>query len=213
MRRRTIGALLLLVIACAGPARAETAADPRLAALLDAASDQLLRRSFVPSEAQKVGEVRLVRRGEAAVVETLLYSKVLGRVVAEIRKKELANWPPGEPGHDDAQRYVEALETVQKQIWDRLPRSEAVRDRRQKLFVDFALTADRAVVAIGAFEMSETNGEVRVLRREPLVVFEPSRHYAVRNMRLIAADSFHLPEPELETLLDALPLLHETTPH
>ena len=93
-----------------------------------------------------------------------------------------------------------------------MPRTEAVRDRRQKLFVDFVLTADRAVVAIGAFEMSESNGEVRVLRREPLVVFEPSRRYAIRNMRLIAADSFHLPEPELNTLLDALPLLHHATP-
>ena len=204
--------LLLLAIACSTPARAETAIDPRLAPLLDAASDQTLRRSFVPSEEQKVGEVRLVRRGKAEVVETLLYSKVLGRVVAEIRKKELANWPPGQPGHDDAQRYVEALETVQKQIWDRMPRTEAVRDRRQKLFVDFVLSADRAVVAIGAFEMSENDGEVRVLRREPLVVFEPSRHYAVRNMRLIAADSFHVPEPELSTLLDGMPLLHHATP-
>jgi hypothetical protein len=204
--------LLLLALACAGPARAETAIDPRLAPLLDAASDQTLRRGFVPSEEQKVGEVRLVRRGDAEVVETLLYSKVLGRVVAEIRKKELANWPPGQPGHDDAQRYVEALETVQKQIWDRMPRTEAVRDRRQKLFVDFVLTADRAVVAIGAFEMSESNGEIRVLRREPLVVFEPSRHYAVRNMRLIAADSFHVPDPELGTVLDGMPLLHDATP-
>jgi len=191
MKRRRVASLLLLAGVCARLASAETLVPPRLAPLLDAASDRTLRRSFVPSEAQKVGEVRVLRRGDAEVVETLLYSKVLSRVVAEIRKKELANWPQGQPGCDDALRYVAALESVQKQIWDRLPRSEVVRDRRQKLFIDFVLTGTSAVVAIGAFEMDETNGEVRVSQREPLVVLEPSRGYAERNMRLIAADAFH----------------------
>lgn len=212
MKRRQVASLLLLAGVCARLASAETIVPPRLAPLLDAASDQIVRRSFVPSEAQKVGEVRLVRRGSSDVVETLLYSKVLSRVVAEIRKKELANWPPDQPGRDDALRYVEALESVQKQIWDRLPRSEVARDRRQKLIIDFVLTGSSAVVAIGAFEMDETNGEMRVLQREPLVVFEPSRRYAERNMRLIAADSFHVDEAALGTLLDAMPLLRDGAP-
>jgi hypothetical protein len=190
MKRRHIASLLLLIGVCARLAFAETIVPPRLAPLLDPTSDRIGRRAFVPSEAQKVGEVRLVRRGDGDVVETLLYSKVLSRVVAEIRKKELANWPPDQPGRDDALRYVAALESVQKQIWERLPRSEVVRDRRQKLFIDFVLTKTSAVVAIGAFEMDETNGEVRILQREPLVVFEPSRDYVERNMRLITADSF-----------------------
>jgi hypothetical protein len=212
MKRRRAAPLLLLAVVCARLAPAETLVPPRLAPLLDTASDRIVRREFVPSEAQKVGEVRLVRRGASDVVETLLYTKVLSRVVAEIRKKELANWPPGQPGHDDALRYALALESVQKQIWDRLPRAEVARDRRQKLFIDFVLTGSSAVVAIGAFEMDETNGEVRVLRREPLVVFEPSRHYAERNMRLIAADSFHEGEAALGTLLESMPLLRDGAP-
>jgi hypothetical protein len=212
MKRRHVASLLLVAGVCARLASAETLVPPRLAPLLDAASDRIVRRGFVPSEEQKVGEVRLVRRGGSDVVETLLYTKVLGRVVAEIRKKELANWPPGQPGHDDALRYALALESVQKQIWDRLPRAEVARDRRQKLFIDFVLTGSSAVVAIGAFEMDETNGEVRVLRREPLVVFEPSRHYAERNMRLIAADSFHEGEAALGTLLESMPLLRDRAP-
>jgi hypothetical protein len=38
--------------------------------------------------------------------------------------------------------------------------------------------------------MKEQMGEVRVVRREPLAVLEPSREYLSRNQRLIAADSF-----------------------
>ncbi len=212
MKRRHAASPLLFAVVCARLASAEALVPPGLAPLLDAASDRIVVRAFVPSEAQKVGEVRLLRRGDAEVVETLLYSKVLSRVVAEIRKKELANWPQGEPGYDDALRYALALESVQKQIWDRLPRSEVVPDRRQKLFIDFVLTASSAVVAIGAFEMDEANGTVRVLRREPLVVFEPSRHYASRNMRLIAADSFDAGEAALGPLLETLPLLREGAP-
>ena len=87
--------------------------------LLDATNDRVLERAYVPSASDKVGEVRLIRRGGADVVQTLLYSKILSRVVAEIRKKELANWPQGAPFHDDALRYVAILDRVQKEIWDR----------------------------------------------------------------------------------------------
>lgn len=159
-------------------------------ALLESSSDQVVRRTFVPSPEQRVGEVRIVKRGDAQVVQTLLYSKVLSRVVAEIRKKEDANWPPGAPGHDDAVRYGEALSRVQKAIWGRMPRSEAVGDRRQKLWIEFVLAPKRALVAMGAFEMTEAGGEVKVVKRELLETFEPSREYVARNLRLIEADAF-----------------------
>jgi hypothetical protein len=86
--------------------------------------------------------VRLVRRGDYDVVQTLLYTKVLSRVVAEIRKKELAGWPDG-PGHAESLRYVEALESVRRTIWNRMPRDSKTADRRQKLWIEFVL-AERA---------------------------------------------------------------------
>jgi len=209
MKRSHAASLLLLCCAWAAAAPAEPLVPQRLAPLLDAAHDRIVQRSFVPSEEQKVGELRLVRRGAAEVVQTLLYTKVLGRVVGEIRKKELANWPADQPGHADATRYVETITAVQKQIWDRLPRTESARDRRQKMVIEFVLTGSSALIAVGSFEMDETEGEVRVLRRELLVVLEPSRHYAERNMRLIVADSFHVGEAELGPLLEAMPLLRD----
>jgi hypothetical protein len=201
-------ALLVLLFAGSLAAASDPIVPKPLAPFLDAGADQVIARGFVPSEAQKVGEVRLVRRGDCDVVETLLYTKVLSRVVSEIRKKELANWPAG-TGHDDALRYADALEAVRKQIWDRMPRDEQLADRRQKLWIDFVLGERVALVAIGTFEMDGTGDAVTVRSREPLALLEPSRAYVRRNMRLIAADSFHVDESGLVALLTPLPLLRD----
>lgn len=177
----------LVLLVCATAAQAQDVVPARLAPWLDASADRRVDRAYVPSPERRVGEVRILRRGDATVVQTLLYSKVLSRVVGEIRKKELANWP----GSPDAASYLEALARVQETIWRRLPRDRRVSDRRQKMWIEFVLAPDAALVALGAFEMEEHDGEVRVVRREPLVVLEPSRDYVSRNQRLIAADSLH----------------------
>ncbi len=188
--------LSLALLFCAAAARAEGVVPARLAPRLDASQDQLVRRVFLPSPERKVGEVRILRRGDATVVQTLLYTKLLSRVVGEIRKKELANWP----GNPDAAAYLEALTRVQKTIWNRLPSNQRAPDRRQKMWIEFVLAPDTALIGIGAFEMEEKKGEVRVVRREPLAVLEPSRGYLSRNQRLIAADSFPVGDAALELL-------------
>ena len=190
---------LLLVLASA--ARAQEIVPPRLAPWLDATTDRVVERAYVPSAESKVGEVRIVKRGDATVVETLLYTKVLSRVIGEIRKKELANWP----GNPDATRYVETLERVQKQIWGRLPTTQRVADRRQKLWINFVVAPGVAFVGVGAFEMQEAHGEVEVLRRELLALLEPSPEYVRRNLRLITADAFHLNDVAVGALLGPLP--------
>jgi len=212
MNARRAVAALLLSLAGAAPGFADPVVPPRLAPLLDASHDRRIERAFVPTPEEKVGEVRLIRRGDAAVVQTLLYSKLLARVVAEIRKKELANWPEGQPGHDDALRYVEMLAGVQKQIWDRMPRDEVGADRRQKMGIEFVLAKQAAFVAVGAIAISDEDGEVRVMSFEPIEVFEPSRGYVQRNMRLIAADSFHAEGPALDALLAPFPQLKTGDP-
>jgi hypothetical protein len=180
----------LMLVACAAAAGAEGIVPARLAPWLDPSQDQLVRRSYVPSPEQRVGEVRILRRGDATVVQTLLYSKVLSRVVGEIRKKELANWP----GSPDAAAYLDTLARVQKTIWSRVPNDVRVSDRRQKMWIEFVLSPGAALIGVGAFEMDEAGVEVRVVSREPLAVLEPSRDYVERNQRLIAADSFHVEE-------------------
>jgi hypothetical protein len=99
------------------------------------------------------------------------------------------------------------LARVQKQIWDRMPRDEVGTDRRQKMGIEFVLTRQVAFVVVGAIAIDETGGEVRVARFEPIESFEPSRRYVQRNMRLIAADSFHAEGAALDTLLVSFPQL------
>ena len=193
--------LLFLILAWGSAAGAQEVVPARLAPWLDATADRVVDRAYVPSAESKVGEVRILRRGEATVVETLLYTKVLSRVIGEIRKKELANWP----GNSDAARYIETLERVQKQIWSRMPTNQRVTDRRQKLWIDFVVAPGVAFVGVGAFEMEEPRGEVRLLRRELLALLEPSPGYVWRNQRLITADAFHVEDAAVAPLLGPLP--------
>ena len=197
--------LAALLAAGAAAAAAEPDLPPRLAARLDPRADELVASIRVPSGDRPVGEVRLIRRGDANVVQTLLYTKVLSRVVAEIRKKELANWPEP-PGRDDALRYVEALEATQGRLWKQLPQDPEA-DRRQKMWIEFVLAPDAAFVAVGGFEMDPAADPVRVTARQALEWLEPSRGYVRENMRLIAADSFHVEGAALEERLAPLALL------
>lgn len=180
--------LALLLLACALTAASEPVVPPRLAPWLDTLNDQLVQKAFVPNPAQRIGEVRILRRGDATVVQTLIYSKVPSRVIGEIRKKELANWP----GSAEVAAYLEALSQVQKQVESRLPGERRGADRRSKIWIDFVLAPGAAFVAMGSFVSEVKNGKLEVVSRETLAVLEPSRQYVERNQRLIAADSFHV---------------------
>lgn len=199
MRLIAVAALLLAAASSAGGEEV----PGRLRARLDTRSDEVVARSPVPSRERPVGEVRLLRRGDANVVQTLLYTKVLSRVVGEIRRKELANWPD-DPGRADALRYVEALAAAQQRLFRELAARGPAADRRQKLWIEFLVAPGTALVAIGGFEMEARDGELRIVERKPIAVLEPSRDYVLRNMRLIAADSFHVEGAALDALLSPL---------
>jgi hypothetical protein len=193
-------------LACALAAGAAAAEPARDGHLLDAAADEVVARAFVPSPEQRVGEVRLVRRGDANVVQTLLYTKVASRAVAEIRAKELAGWPDG-PGRADALRYVEALEAIQRRLWQAILARGPGADRRQRIWIEFVLAPRDALVAIGSFEMEGSGDAVRVTARETLATLAPARSYVRRSMALIAADSFHARGEALSKLLAPLALV------
>ncbi len=207
MRHRA-RSVALLIFAGAVSARAESDPGPIATPLLDASHDERLHAVDVPSTAQKVGEVRLVRRGSRDVVQTVLYTKVLSRAVGEIRRKELAAWPESRLGHDDSMRYVAAITAAQKEIWQRLLRDVRTDDRRQSMWIEFILGASDSGVAVGTFRNAPPReGELPDGPRETLATLDLARDYVRTNMRVIAGDSFHAAGPALDTLLDALPQL------
>jgi len=171
----------------------------------DTPNESIVARAYVPSARRPAGEVRLIRRADRSVVEVLLYSKVLSRVVARIRAKELRNWPEGSPGHEDAARYIETIESTQQVLWQHIRKNDISADRRQKMWIDFEFSDDEAMVSVGRFEMAAEPGEVLVSSRETWHQIPISRAYARRNMELIAADAFELEGSDLDRLLQRLP--------
>jgi hypothetical protein len=192
---RLCTALVVAAVAARGRAGAAPATLP--AALLDPASDRVVARTVVPDEVRKVGEVRLVTRGDATVVQTLLSTKVLGRVVAEIRKKEEANWPPDAAGHADMRRYVEAVAAAAA---DLRARGGEGGERRLRLLIEFVASETATGVVLAEFAGDEKDGRIEPRSRRRVAVLVLGRAYVFPNMRFILADSFHVPVPEVGRL-------------
>ena len=180
------------------------AAAPPPTVPTDAAVDRVVKRTDVPDATRKVGEVRLVQRGDAIVVQTLLATKVMSRVLAEIRKKETGNWPADRPGHDDMERYLTAIDKNAETL--RGARDAADGDRRVRLAIELVATKDAEGLVLATFAGDETGGFLAPTDRRVLETVALGRPYVVRNMRLILSDAFHVPEADVDQLAPLGPI-------
>ena len=62
-------------------------------------------RAFLPNSILRQGEVRVVETPESVTIQTILYTRLPGRVIETICGKEGKSWPPGSACHPDAQAY------------------------------------------------------------------------------------------------------------
>ncbi len=200
---RLLAVLILGVLSLPAVAAEETP-KAGYARLLDGSRDEIVRSEFVPSAEQPVGEVRLVRRGPAVVMQTVLSTSFLKRVVAEIRKKDVADWPASRRGHDDAMKYVEAIQSAQAGIQERFRRREHRGDRRQRMLIEFILSRDASIVAIAEPALSEADGHMRVVSRRQIAVLPLSRVYVRGNIYEIAWDALKLGRKESRDLLEPM---------
>jgi hypothetical protein len=162
--------------------------------LNDAARDEVKATQVVPDPQRKVGEVRLVARDGAVVVQTLLSTKLLERVTAEIRKKEEGNWPAGDPSRE---AYLTALERTREAIEER-DLGVDWKARRRRMLIEFAADDANAAVFLGTFRFTGEGSPA--IEREVLETLALPRSYVLRNMRLILADSFKVPESEVDSI-------------
>jgi hypothetical protein len=169
------------------------------AALLDAGGDRVLATAVVPDAVRKVGEVRLLARGDATVVQTLLATKALTRVVSEIRKKEEGNWPPGDAERDSMERYLSALFRAADALVARRDAGDDA-ERRLRLVIEFVAASGATGVLVGEFAGEEVDGHLQPTGRRPTETFALPRAYVMRNMRLILADAFHVAEADVGKL-------------
>jgi hypothetical protein len=208
--RATAASLVVGAVLLGSGVPVATAAAPAHLALLDAGADVDLAATPVPSAVRRVGEVRVIRRGAAAVVQTRLETTILRRAVAEIGVKERASWPTGAPGRADAERYVAALRAAA----ERLPRPPVAppADRRQRLLIEFVLDADDALVVIGPFEPAGDGAAPRSAWLGVPTVLELGRAYVRGNMEHIVADAFDPASPAAARLAEILPPLDGVQP-
>lgn len=173
------------------------------------AQGEIVRREPVRGGGNTLGEVRLIRRGDARIVETVLRTALLRRVVGEIRDKELANWQSGRPGYDDALAYIKALEEAASELVGRARRAQK-RDPTLELLIEFSSSPSTVSVTLWDIEVEAKGGEFSVKDRRRLRDVPVTRDYVDRNMRLILADSFGISEAEAAALLDETPAAEGT---
>lgn len=187
MHTIAVAVLAVLVSASTAPA------DP--SGFADASADKVHAAVSVPEPARKVGEVRLLSRGDAVVVQTLLSTKLLGRVVGEIRQKEEGNWPKDS---EDTRAYLMALEAAREKL-EKRDVGPDWRDRRHRMLIEFIADASGHAVLVGTYKVSG-EGNVVPASRELFSTLTPSRPYVLGNIRLILADSFDVAPAEVDKL-------------
>lgn len=198
MRGARVGILTLLLGICG---RATLAAPPA-PELLDRSHDRIVLRADITSRGGTHGEVRLVERGPARVVQTLLYSKLLRRVVGAIRERERESWPAGIEGHEASTRYVDALERAERAI----PRASAdsrgpAAQRQRALLIEFAVSRSAETVVLLAPRVEESGGALSIVGARLIEALDLPRDFVQRDMRLIADEHFPSARDELAKLL------------
>ena len=174
---------------------------PELSFAAQGASELLIRRAPVPAEPPYQGEVRLLRRGSAQVVQTLFKTKVMNHVIAAIQKKELRAWPQDREGSADSRRYTEELVQAYHTVRIRAKDRQDAGDRHLQLMIEFVNEGERCYVALYAPTLAQEGDRLVPQKKELLKKLPMSPNYVQKNMQLILQDSFKLDAGKAKELL------------
>ena len=174
---------------------------PELSFAAQGASELLIRRVPVPAEPPYQGEVRLLRRGSAQVVQTLFKTKVMNHVIAAIQKKELRAWPQDREGSADSRRYTEELVQAYHTVRIRAKDRQDAGDRHLQLMIEFVNEGERCYVALYAPTLAQEGDRLVPQKKELLKKLPMSPNYVQKNMQLILQDSFKLDAGKAKELL------------
>ncbi len=204
---RALASIAMALAACTNLALAteSSLAPGDLAALTGGGADIIIRRAAVPATGDPHGEVRLIRRDHSIVMQTLLESRVLKRVVREIALKEDRGWPEGSALRDQSRRYVEALEAAAQAVFLEHARRPQLRSERQRLLIEFVLAPHAAVVTLYELPAGTIADRDRLPDKKLVRLLEPPRAYVERNVLLIAQDSLGLSAEDVERAVAAPP--------
>lgn len=199
---RRLYAIPTAILLLAAPASAGQEGD--LSPLLDASRDVVVRTATVPYALFPQAEVRLIRRDGSVVMQTVIVSRFLKRVIGEIRSKETSAWPPGRAGHEDSQRYVDALDRAYRAEEIAFRARDDGEDRPGSMLIEFVLSQKEVFVAILDPEIRGHFGDLQVTKRRVVEILPLSRRYVSGNILEIAIDSLGWNRREAEEVLKPL---------
>lgn len=187
LQRITLLTLPLALATAAAEPSDPIAPDP----LLERSVDRLQRRADIRSRGGKHGEVRIVSRGGTRVVQTLLYTKLLRRVLAEIRSREHANWPATGRDSEASVRYLAALDRAERSIpRPRIGDRSAAEERRRPLLIEFVLSNSEAAVMLLEPRVRGGDDGLVIVDARLIERLDLPRDFVERDMRLITEEHF-----------------------
>jgi len=194
--------ILLMGLCCLnGLAWAAAESGSRQAGQADWSEDRILERVIVPSAEQPQGEVQLLQRQKLLVVQTLLSSRILKRVVAAIDGKEERNWPETSEGYLASLRYRDELFRATEESWQAFRQRSDRNQKQQTLAIEFILGADKSMIALSLPKLAGPYGHFQLIDKQPLKSWRVNGDYVRNNMVKIIADSFQLDERAAEERL------------
>jgi hypothetical protein len=159
-------------------------------------------RTFIPNSFLRQGEVRVLETPEAVTLQTILYTRFPGRVIAAIVGKEEASWPPGSACRTDSQAYGRVLKAVPESI-ERERRAHGNRDGAYRWMIEFTAAPATARVEFAEIRTQGPRDQLAVTRTRPLPTPEVSEAYIRQNMAFILLDMFGS-QPEHEPVVARL---------
>lgn len=177
-----------------------------LAGLLGLSSAQAetpwLARAFIPSSNSVHGEVRLLKRGDTACLQTLLYSKYLRRGLYEMAKQERKAWPDGWPCCEVSSNYLADLDTAKTDILGAESTSTNGAPEIKRMLIEFNFSPTGTWYTLGDMELTGPDDALEVANPRTLVTRPAHPHYVSRAMLTMGEQGFGLSDEELEQLLE-----------
>lgn len=162
-----------------------------------------LARAFIPSSNNVHGEVRLLKRGDTACVQTLLYSKYLRRGLHEMAKQERLAWPVGWPCAGASSNYLADLDMVKTAVLgDAAPATNEVPEV-QRMLIEFTFSPTGTGHTVGDPDLAGPPEALAVAHTRLRQTREAPPYYVSRAMWLMSRRAFDLSDDDLRGLLES----------
>ena len=151
----------------------------------------------IPNRFIKQGEIRVLKQDDAVIVQTILHTKYLDRIVEEIDKKEKEYW--GDE-HEASRSYVSRLQEAVAEAHALAARNG---EEKRRLAINFIEDAKGTRTVFSMPKIVESEGRYAPVIGEPWQVLPCPRDYIRGNQDEIIDDAFGRKGRKIQKQVDA----------